>query len=392
MNENPKLLYVSPFPPLKSGISDYSVILVDALKSRYDITLYVDDYDLADVDKIKEFPILKHGKDSVVWDSYDYIIYNIGNNPYFHDYIYEACIEHPGMVILHDLVLYYMFIGYYQKRNCLYSRIYEQEGLELLLKIKEYVKKEKKDLLQIKGIASEFPFHKELLESGNKIMVHSQYAFDRVKQYTNKVKKINMIQQVAESFELIKKDKLYKKYGIPTDAIVITSFGIVAETKLNHIACEVVRNIAKEKKVCYVMVGEGEYVNCYVDNKHIFKTGYVDMDEFDSFIVHSDIVLNLRHPSMGETSAALIKILQMGKACIINDEGWFAEIPADCAVKLPIDNIKEDLEQKLTLLIDDVQRRKQIEQNAEQYIKAEYSTKKIIDDIERFLFASIENK
>ena len=42
-----RLLYVSPFPPMKSGISDYSEILVYALKQYYDIDLLIDDYILS---------------------------------------------------------------------------------------------------------------------------------------------------------------------------------------------------------------------------------------------------------------------------------------------------------------------------------------------------------
>lgn len=86
MDKKPSLLYASPFPPKKSGISDYSVVLVKALSKIFDITLYIDDYIITE-ESIKDFPVLVHGKDNVSFNKFDYLIYNIGNNPAYHKYI-----------------------------------------------------------------------------------------------------------------------------------------------------------------------------------------------------------------------------------------------------------------------------------------------------------------
>ena len=45
--ERPSLLYASPFPPMKSGISDYSEELIQDLARKFDITLFTDDYNIS---------------------------------------------------------------------------------------------------------------------------------------------------------------------------------------------------------------------------------------------------------------------------------------------------------------------------------------------------------
>ena len=70
MGNKPKLLYASPFPPLKSGISDYSVALVKALEKEFDITLYTDNYEVTD-EALKDFPKLKYWVDDIDFDSFD---------------------------------------------------------------------------------------------------------------------------------------------------------------------------------------------------------------------------------------------------------------------------------------------------------------------------------
>ena len=108
-----RLLYASPFAPMKSGISDYSEILVYGLKDYFDVTLLIDDYRLQN-QLCEDFRVKVLKKDQPVPNSFDYRIYNIGNHPQFHSYIYRAAIDKPGLIILHDFVLYYYLTDRYR--------------------------------------------------------------------------------------------------------------------------------------------------------------------------------------------------------------------------------------------------------------------------------------
>ncbi|HLK45496.1 MAG TPA: hypothetical protein VKT18_05885, partial [Acidimicrobiales bacterium] len=46
---------------------------------------------------------------------------------------------------------------------------------------------------------------------------------------------------------------------------------------------------------------------------------------------------NLRYPTMGETSGSAIRALSLGKPLVVSDVGWFAELPDDVALKVPVD-------------------------------------------------------
>lgn len=387
--EKEKILYVSPLPPQKSGISDYSEILIYALKEYYDIDLLIEDYRLSNKSMYQDFGVFVYKKDSVNFSKYKAIIYNIGNNPQFHGYIYELCLKRPGLVIMHDFVLYYLIVGYYAGKGKLYSKLYEIGGVEAIAIVKHELKSERKNLLEYKNIAPVLPLNKELIKSGNKIMVHSDYARKRVESMTQKdvkIKKINMIAQTKKKVHIIARDRLFNKYNIPVDAILIGSFGYVAETKLNEFMCKAILNIQNKcsKKVCYVMVGEGNYVDEYVDNKTIFKTGYVDSDEMDSFLKYIDIGANLRYPSMGETSAAMLRLLENGKPTIIIKDGWFAEIPEDCVVPLGIEEI-DRLESVILQLLSDEEYRGEIGKNAQEYIKNNHSEEAVCLEIKKFI-------
>ena len=66
-------------------------------------------------------------------------------------------------------------------------------------------------------------------------------------------------------------------------------------------------------------------------------TGHLPMDDFEQYIVNTDIALNMRERTVGETSASLCRILSGGVCSVVSDVGWYAELPADSVVKVSLD-------------------------------------------------------
>lgn len=388
----PKLLYASPFPPMQSGISDYSVVLVKALSEKFDITLYIEDYCIEE-ESLADFPVLKHGVDKVDFDAFQYIVYNIGNNPDFHSYIYETCMEHPGMVILHDMVIYFLFVGYYHSKDQLYTKLYQEAGMDNFYEIREMMREKTTDL----EIVSKNPMNREIVRSGNKIMVHSWYTYNNIVEAgiipEESIRKINHISLEDSSRETngIEREQLFAKYNIPQDALIITSFGHIVETKLNRHTCRAVKKIAEGsgRKLCYVMVGGGNAADEYLEDGLIIKTGYTELDEFEAFIEYSDLIVNLRYPSMGETSGVMLRILQMGKTCITNNGGWFSELPDDCVCKIELDDIQKNLENAIENFVSNPEERTRLGNSAKEYFEREYSPSVISQKIYEFLTESV---
>ena len=66
------------------------------------------------------------------------------------------------------------------------------------------------------------------------------------------------------------------------------------------------------------------------------STGFVPrLDEFLGWMAAVDVVVNLRHPTVGETSAIALRALAAGRALVVYDQGWYSELPGDVCVKLP---------------------------------------------------------
>ena len=387
--KKPTLLYASPFPPMQSGISDYSVVLVKVLAEKFDITLYTDDYSITEK-TLQGFPVKKHGVDEIDFGAFDYLLYNMGNNALFHVYIYEAILKHPGVVILHDLVLNHFVREYYGIMNrMLYSSLYSKFGIDVFTAIKRVVK-EGESLGDI-NIAARFPLNEEVLKSGSRIIVHSDYSRERILKTglisPEDIQKINLIEQIEDEFNLVPKKLLTDKFNIPEDALLICSFVYIQDTKHNLEICRAVKRIqeSSDKKICYVMVGKGDYADDELEEQKIIKTGYTDLDEFNSFTEYADIVVNLRYPTLGETSAAMLRNLQMGKVIITNNGGWFTEIPDDCVIKIDPKHAERDLETALRELIEHPEAAAEMGRRAKEYVGAEHGKQMIAEKMYRFI-------
>jgi SAM-dependent methyltransferase len=81
-------------------------------------------------------------------------------------------------------------------------------------------------------------------------------------------------------------------------------------------------------------------------------TGYAPIEDFTGYMSACDIVLNLRYPTVGESSGSLLRAWGLGRASIVSDVGSFRELPDDVCLKAPVDAAEEDtLFEYLDLLV-----------------------------------------
>jgi SAM-dependent methyltransferase len=75
---------------------------------------------------------------------------------------------------------------------------------------------------------------------------------------------------------------------------------------------------------------------------HVRHIDFAPIEDFNGYLGACDIVLNLRYPTVGESSGTLQRALGMGKAVIVSDVGSFRELPDEVCLKVPVDSTEED--------------------------------------------------
>jgi len=86
-----------------------------------------------------------------------------------------------------------------------------------------------------------------------------------------------------------------------------------------------------------------------------------------------DVCVSLRAPTMGETSGSAIRALVLGKPLVVSEVGWFAELPDEVALKVPVDaHEAETLGAALELLASNDRARTAMGDAARAYVAAEH--------------------
>jgi glycosyltransferase involved in cell wall biosynthesis len=351
-----KAAYVSPLPPQRSGIADYSALLLPALRERIDLHVV-------------------NRRTRVIPRDVDAILYHIGNSAAAHGWILELLRRRPGIVVLHDFSLHHLVaeltLGKRDKEG--YARALEQEaGLPGRLLAYGVAEGSVPPLWETSP--ERFPLVGEVLSLATGLIVHSQYVERHVRErgYAGPVWRIphpawprpetqpalvggfvvgcfgnlnasKRVPQVLEAFAAVKE-------GHP-DALLILGGAVEPEIEL-------------ERRMPQGVIHEGR----------------VSEDRLWSLLASCDVCVSLRRPTRGETSGMAIRALSAGKPLVVSHAGWFAELPASVAAKVPVDDREaETLAAFLRRLTDDRELRERMSEAAGEYARSVHGLDRVAD-------------
>jgi len=375
-----KIAYFSPMPPAKTGIATYSSHLVPELAARCEVTVFSPG--VSDWRAPANCRVVNFKADPFVLKSlgeYDQVVYHLGNNPWFHLDIYQAFLQWPAFVVLHDLVLYYLIAGLgYGGMIKEFCRNYGHERLEEVWEL--IASCPGKDILRYQNPAR-YPFLRRVLEHARGIIVHSHSSVEQLEQM-GRVDRVHVLpliyypeQRLAASH--LNGDALRRETGIGADDVLLGIFGFIGPTKRVGQVLRAVRRLLDENPrfpIRVLIVGEGDGLkeeiaaSCLGDR--VIELGFVADEAFTAYLDLVDIVVNLRYPSMGEGSASLMQAMSFGKPVIVTNHASFAELPDDVVAKVSYEhNEIDEIAAVLRQLVEDEKKREQLGGAARRYVE-----------------------
>jgi SAM-dependent methyltransferase len=121
--------------------------------------------------------------------------------------------------------------------------------------------------------------------------------------------------------------------------------------------------------------------------------GFAPIGDFVGYLVACDIVLNLRFPTVGESSGTLLRSLGLGKAVLVSEVGSFQEFPDDVCLKVPVGPGEEDLIfEYLNLLVSRPDVARQLGERARDYVARECNWATVAAQYAGFLDAVIHER
>lgn len=393
MPGRPRLAFLSPLPPDKSGIADYSADLIAQLVGDYDIDVVcqsavTDPWILANcrVRTIAWFE--QHG------DRFDRIVYHMGNSA-FHDHMFALLARHPGVVVLHDFYLsgivnYIEHVGV--APNALVDALYDSHGYSALI-----AQQREGRLASIWA----HPCNRQILDDAMGVIVHSRYAQQLAQSWYGPGAGDDwVVMPFPRALGHANRQAARKRLGLEDDVFLVCTFGLLGATKLNDrlLAAWMDTPMAADPRCRLVFVGENE-PGAYGDalqrsiaqssvGSRIAITGFASRELYLDYLAAADCAVQLRGKSRGETSAAIMDCLAYGVPTVINANGSAAELPDNVLRKIPDEFEQPMLSDALTELYREPGRARDYSGQARNYLATQhhpyYVGRRYRDAIERF--------
>jgi len=356
----PRLAYVTPLPPIQSGIADYGAQLLAQLALFYAIDVIVDQ---------PQLDPLRTGSDVTVRDlawfdahagEFDRIIYHFGNSP-FHQHMFGLLERYPGIVVLHEFffgnTLDYLECSGYQQHMFLRA-LFISHGYPGLIDFKT---------LGRDATRWKYPCSKAILDRATGVIVHSQLARQLASDWygPEMARDWRTIALLRDDSGAVSRAAGRAALGLAESDFVVASFGMLGQTKLNDklLRAWLHSPLADDPHCRLVFIGargDTEYsknlLHTITDSDaddHIRSTEFVSASNYQAWLAAADCAVQLRGDTRGETSAAVLDCLTAGLACIGNDHGTVRELPDDVMLKLPDAFSEEQLIAALMRLHDD---------------------------------------
>jgi glycosyltransferase involved in cell wall biosynthesis/SAM-dependent methyltransferase len=314
-------------PPSKSGIADYSGALVSEMEKLAAVTVFD-----------------TSGK---VFDpaAFDIALYHLGNNPH-HDFVYDAAMRHPGVVVMHEANLHHLIAHVTIKRGDwdTYLAECEYNGGAQALAFAQRVR-----TLEIGPDYEGVAMTRRLLEKSLGVIVHSDFVARQTREqgFTGPIATIPHGAWIPDTDRNATRSLL----GLDESTPLIGAFGYLKPYKRIAESLRALRRLVKlDPRVRMILVGEPhpefpvhQLIGTLGLREHVRIMGFTAIEKFVDYMGACDIILNLRYPTVGETSGSLQRALGLGKAVVVSDVGSFSELPDDICLKVSVGPDEEDL-------------------------------------------------
>jgi glycosyltransferase involved in cell wall biosynthesis len=395
----PRLAFVSPLPPERSGIADYSAELLPELAKFYDIEVIVDQEQVDDEWIRQNCPIR-----TVSWfidhaDHYDRVLYHFGNSHY-HRHMFDLLDAIPGVVVLHDFYLssviaHIELTG--QRPGFWAEALYHAHGYEALAHRFHHQ--------DASETVYKYPCSLGVIQRSLGMIVHSSHSIDLAKLWHGgDVVDWSVIPLMRDAKMRSSRDQARKELGLGEEDFLVCAFGIIGPTKLTHRLLDAwnASSLVQDEHCRLVFVGmnhPGDYGQALTERirraglqGRVRITGWADSDVYHRYLAAADVGVQLRTLSRGETSAAVFDCMNYGLATIVNAHGSMAGLSDAAVWKLPDEFSDAQLVEGLERLKGDIGKRRQIGETARQVILRDHNpyqcAKQYRDAIERYYEAA----
>ncbi len=313
---------LTPFPPDRSGVADYTRKAVEEIGKLVAVDIYCETASPQPTRGVRNFlPLSEHPYTS---GKYDRVLSVIGNS-HFHTRIIEAQVKHGGPCLIHDnrlAEIYHAWKG---------PHVFQQMASKSLGRDVSFA--EAQEWIRDPGKLQSM-FYDDLIARAEPLIVHSKGIQRHVKaQYGIDAKYLPfcVYREFPDDWLTAEaKQTARQKLGIPADVLAIISLGMVHPVKAPHSCLEALASVRKRginAQLYFVgsATGQEDYVLEFAKRLGIQAAvhlcgDWVDEQMYIDHIIAADMAIQPRTHFFGGLSGAMLDCIASGLVTVANDD------------------------------------------------------------------------
>jgi glycosyltransferase involved in cell wall biosynthesis len=307
--KKPRLAFLSPLPPARSGVADYSACCAKALEQFADVSLYPES-------SVSALPHLAQKFDRVI---------SVMGNGYHHQTYFDLLCRYGGACICHDSRLLHFYVHRHGPEYAALIASNELQRVVTAPEIKQWMADE---------MPREASFLGGIAEAASPLIFHARLSVDIVKQRFHKT--ANFIpfaiyrpwEEAALSVNM--RMQARQRLGMQDDEIHIVSFGFIGAAKGLLAGLQTVRELtSRHINVTLHWLGQaGEPLAPWrvlaaragIAARIVFHDVFVSEILYRDYLLAADFGLQLRLAGRGNISGALQDCIAAGLPTVADDD------------------------------------------------------------------------
>jgi glycosyltransferase involved in cell wall biosynthesis len=355
---DPRIAYLSPMPPAKTGIATYSKAVLDGLRRiGYEHAFR------------PIWPVEPKHEGAIPWHTMG--IYHLGNNVEFHRDIYRHAIQTPGLVVIHDLALDDFVRGMIVAGDPLGHQAM-REGLANAHRLESFPEARTNEPLRV-------PYVAHAARRARGIVVHSPFVERYLRAFGCRTPVYVAPHPVVERDEDVRR-ALTRGPALRAPLEVLgmkTLIGVLGdqnEAKLIDVVLAAVAGLPEDVHV--VLVGrtiEGYDLEPVVRASGLGGRVSVNTDvsdqDFLGWMCAADVCVDLRFPHRGEVSGSLARSMQCGRPTVVSGTGTYLDLPEGTVLRVSPGRLEPaELGGVLRVLVEEPETRRAIGEAAREHV------------------------
>ncbi|MFO8183567.1 MAG: glycosyltransferase family 4 protein [Candidatus Aegiribacteria sp.] len=370
--ERTEVLLVTPLPPMRTGLATYAERVLKHTSER--IRWVVASPPGGEPNSVpgiaRHIPLdrLDHSEVPAVR------VFQLGNSPHCFP-IAQALYSMGGTALFHETVLHHMLRDGYLRRGRMDD--YRRELRFCYGPAAEAVEKKLSGTAssseEYDALLKEYPLVGRSVNSSTSAMCLNDYAAAGISDSYPPGAVMTLGHPLSPLPELRKMEKPFR-----------VCLGMVGSYHPGRNLEQVMRAMEKvrerEPDAGLLLIGGG-----YPDElpPWTVRTGRLEEALYQSWIRTLDLVLDLRHPTCGETSGSLLEAMRAGVPPVVSASGSFLNMPSDAVIRVPPDNMVQGVPAAVNAVLRNDRLREGLSLAARMYAEDTGSVKRLREDWKR---------